>query len=283
MLVAVASRLDTPTTAAAATAAAAAAATSAAQSKREAQARRERSAAVAAAAAAAGGEVSMEDDFLDDEEEEDAHGPDAEVLPRDWKVTNNAPVYLRNRPAVQQGIGNPRESVGGSVNSPSFRRSGIKSSLGSGSGSPFTHRDSREGGVGRGRRLPHHGDRNPRQGDGGGDQNAPKGRGSSAGLGAADAMADHGESWCERGHQQLQQQLRWREITQQSFDLMVLVDTGKELGRPRILLTMPEYGVGEQEKARRYGRMPGGLYICPTMAEYFLLLSVYFGEDGPRG
>ena len=43
---------------------------------------------------------------------------------------------------------------------------------------------------------------------------------------------------------------------------------------------MPEYGLEEQEKARREGRMPGGLYICPTMAEYFLLLSVYFGESG---
>lgn len=275
MLVAVASRLDTPTTAAAATAAAAAAAALAAQSKREAQARRETS--------AAGGEVGMEDDFLDDEEEEeDAHGPDAEVLPRDWKVSNNAPVYLRNRTAVQHGIGTARESVGRSVNSPAFRRDGNKSSHnlgpGAGGGSPYTHCDPREGGLGTGRRLPHHGDRNPGQGGGGGGLNSAKGRSSSA----VNGVEDHGESWCERGHEQQQQQLRWREITQQSFDLMVLVDTGKELGRPRILLTMPEYGVEEQEKARREGRMPGGLYICPTMAEYFLLLSVYFGESGSR-
>lgn len=279
MLVAVASRLDTPTTVAAATAAAAAAATSAAKSTREAQTGRETS----AVAAAAGGEVSLEDDFLDDDDEEDAHGPDAEVLPRDWKVTNNALVYLRKRTAVQHGIGIARESVGGGVNSPSFRRNDKKSSLGRSAGSPSTHYDAREGGVGRGRALPHHGDRNRGQGDVGGGHNAAKGRRSSAGVGAMNGVEDHGESWCERGHEQQQQQLRWREITQQSFDLMVLVDTGKELGRPRILLTMPEYGMEEQEKARREGRMPGGLYICPTMAEYFLLLSVYFGESGRRG
>lgn len=292
MLVAVASRLDTPTTAAAATAAAAAAAASAAQSKREAQARRDTS----AAAAAAGGEVSMEDDVLGNDEEEDGHGPDAEVLPRDWRVTNNAPVYLRNRTAVNHGIGLARESAGGGVggaNSP-FRRNDTKTGLGPGAGNPYTHRDRREsgsGGVGRGRRLPHNGDQvSPGQGDGGGGHdggvrarhNAARGRGSSADVGAMDAVEDHGESWCERDEQQ-QQQLRWREITQQSFDLMLLVDIGKELGRPRVLLTMPEYGVEEQDKARREGRMPGGLYICPTMAEYFLLLSVYFGESGRSG
>ena len=280
MLVAVASRLDTPTTSAAATAAAAAAAASAAQSKREAQARRETS--------AAGGEVSMEDDFLNDEDEEDAHGPDAEVLPRDWTVANNAPVYLRNRTAVQHGIGTARESVGRNVNSPFYRRDHTKSSHnlgpGAGGGSPYTHRYPREGGLGGGRRLPHYGDRNSGQGGVGGGHNAAKGRGSSAGVGAAGGVEGHGESWCEREHEQpQQQQLRWREITQQSFDLMLLVDTGKELGRPRILLTMPEYGVEDQEKAQREGRMPGGLYICPTMAEYFLLLSVYFGESGPSG
>lgn len=305
MLVAVASRLDTPTTAAAATAAAAAAATSAAQSKREAQARRETSAAAAVAAAGgaegAAGEVGMEDDFLygDGDDEEDAHGPDAEVLPRDWKVTNNAPVYLKNRASVQHGIGIARESAGGGggggVNSPSFRRNENKSSLGPGAGSPYTYHDPHGGGVGgvgRGKRLPHHVDRNPGQGDGGGGghdgamgarYSAAKGRGSSAGVGAVDAVEDHGESWSDRGHEQQQQQLRWREITQQSFDLILLVDTGKELGRPRVLLSMPEYGVEEQEKARREGRLPGGLYICPTMAEYFLLLSVYFGESGRRG
>lgn len=292
MLVAAASRLDTPTTTAAATAAAAAAVTSAAESKRETQARR----ATSTAAAAAGGteKFSMEDDFLDDVDEEDAHGPDAEVLPRDWRVANNAPVYLRNRTVMQHGIRMVRESVdGGRAYSPSFRRDDNKSShsLEPGAGRPYTHRDPREGvsrGVERGRRLPHPESQNPGQGDDGGGRdgctgtrpNAAKGRGSNTGVDTAAVIGDHDKSLSERGHEQQQQQLRWREITQQSFDLMLLVDTGKELGRPRILLTMPEYGVEEQEKARRESRMPGGLYICPTMAEYFLLLSVYFGEGG---
>lgn len=292
MLVAVASRLDTPTTAAAAAA-------EAAQSKREAQARRETSApATACEEENATGEDGMGDLFDEDE----VQSPDAEVLPRDWKVTNNAPVYLRNRAAVH-GLGVARESSGGgSVNSPLLRRDGNSiysstTSPGPISGTPYVRHDSRGGGdrgSGRGGEFPYRDNRRWRQrgGGGGGDESRHDGDvgghhhhrrrksgDSSTSVGAANAAEDHNGSWFERG----QGQLRWREITQQPFDLMLLMDTGKELGCPRVLLTMPEYGVEDQEKERRKGRSPGGLYICPTMAEYCLLLSVYFGEDTPQG
>lgn len=301
MLVAVASRLDTPTTAAAAAA-------EAAQSKREAQAWRETSSAAATACEEknAAGEDGL-DDFLDEDE---VQSPDAEVLPRDWKVTNNAPVYLRNlaaAPVPGLGVGVARESSGGgsSGNSPFLRRGGMSiygsstASPGPNSGTPYVNHDSRGGGErssGSGRGFSYRDDRRWRQRSGGGgdgdtsrhDEDAGGHRhrrgmsgDSSAGMdGAANATEDHNGSWFERGGQG---QLRWREITQQPFDLMLLVDTGKELGCPRVLLTMPEYGVEDQEKERRKGRSPGGLYICPTMAEYCLLLSVYFGEETRQG
>lgn len=287
MLVAVASRLDTPTTAAA-TAAAAAATDD--QSKREARAWRETSAAATACE-----ENAAVEDGVDGLLDEEVQSPDAEVLPRDWKVANNSPVYLRNRSTLH-GLGMARESSGtGGVNSPFLRRNGSSiyrdTSPRSKTGTPYRGDDSRGGSSRGGGRLSYRGDRRSWQrggsNDGGwhdgdmddGHHRAATNGGSSAGAGATDTAEDHSGSWLEPG----QGQLRWREITQQPFDLMLLVDNGKDLECTRVLLTMPEYGIEDQEKARRKGRSPGGLYICPTMAEYCLLLSVYFGERPRKG
>lgn len=90
---------------------------------------------------------------------------------------------------------------------------------------------------------------------------------SSAEAGTADGERGKVRQERNQGHMQ------WREITKQPFDLILLVDDGS-----RILLAMPEYGPEEQDAARREGRKSGGLYIEPTMAEYYLILSVYFGK-----
>ncbi|CAM9614355.1 unnamed protein product, partial [Ectocarpus fasciculatus] len=287
LLVALAPRLDTPTTTAAAAAAAAAAtaataaaaaASSTAEPQREAKAFRGYTSAADGAGYAAG--EAGEDELLD----EGAHSQDAEVLPRAWHMANGAPVYLRKHTMMA------RERSGGSggVNSPGsrrddeIRRTRSSSSAGPRAGSSYANLNARGGRDGT---LPVHVEQGWRPRDGGGyDRSArdprrlgPRfNRGSSAGVGASGHGNDREELfWSDRGEGQ-QQLLRWREITQQPFDLMLLVDTGKELGHSRILLTMPEYGVEEEDRARSEGRKPGGLYICPTMAEYYLLLSVYF-------
>lgn len=92
----------------------------------------------------------------------------------------------------------------------------------------------------------------------------------------ASSSAEAGTAGEERGkvrEERNQGHMQWREITKQPFDLILLVDDGS-----RILLGMPEYGPEEQEAARREGRKSGGLYIEPTMAEYYLILSIYFGK-----
>ncbi|CAM9678863.1 unnamed protein product, partial [Phaeothamnion confervicola] len=67
---------------------------------------------------------------------------------------------------------------------------------------------------------------------------------------------------------------RWREITEEPFELLLLVDAG--LGHARALLAAPEPTAGEAAARREAGRRPAGLYIQPSLAEYCMLLSVYF-------
>lgn len=271
MLVVLAPRLDTPTATVTAAAVAAAAATLKAK---EAKARQ--------AAAAAGGVAPPDlsatgggiDEYLNEEQLRD-QSPDAEVLPRSWQVVNGAAVYHRNRGGCGGASG--RGSVW-DVDSLHWGRDDT---------SPSAHRQF-SGGAHSRRDVPGgwtdeylHGERGRRRsgGESEGDKGAHGGahsHGSTAGVGGGTPPGgDAASAWSfERGHEVI----RWREITKQPFDLLLFVDNGPDLGSTRILLTMPEYGSEEQDKARREGRRPGGLYICPTMAEYFLLLSVYFGE-----
>lgn len=264
ILVALAPRLDTPTAAVTAAAVAAAAATVKAKEAKD------RRAAGAAAGMATPDNAMNEariDDYLDEENLRD-QSPDAEVLPRGWQITDGAPVYLRNRSLR----GMNRGSVGG-CSSPHYpRRDDGAPQAQRGDGSPYLRRDA-QGGAGDGLRF---GDRRRRRsGEHEGGGGATNNRSSTD---AGPAAGEHGDLHSKRGIGQI----RWREITKESFDLLLVVDGGAELGSSRTLLAMPEYGSEEQDRARREGRRPGGLYICPTMAEYYLLLSVYFGE-GNRG
>lgn len=260
MLVALAPRLDTPTATATAAAVAAAAATLKAK---EAKARQ---AAAAAAGGAAPPDMSASGDSMDEylnEEQLRDQSPDAEVLPRSWQVLSGAPVYLlRNRGACGT-------AGRGSVWDIDSLHSGRDDS------SPTTQRQhSRRDAPGGWTDEFLYGERGRWRGsDFEGERGGHGAHGSTAGVGAA-AGGGAGAWSFERGHEVI----RWREITKQPFDLMLFVDNGPDLGSTRILLTMPEYGSEEQDKARREGKRPGGLYICPTMAEYYLLLSVYFGE-----
>ncbi|CAM9124002.1 unnamed protein product [Laminaria digitata] len=269
MLVALAPRLDTPTATATAAAVAAAAATLKAKEAKTRQ---------AAAAAAAGGAAPPDigaggariDDFLNEEQLRD-QSPDAEVLPRSWQVVTGAPVYLlRSRGACGGGRGSVWDvdslHLGRDESSPSAHRQY--------SGSAHSRRDA-HGGWGD---ETSHGERGRWRGsDLGGERGGHDAHGAAAGFGTgAGAASGEAGAWSfERGHEVI----RWREITKQPFDLMLFVDNGPDLGSTRILLTMPEYGSEEQDKARREGRRPGGLYICPTMAEYYLVLSLYFADN----
>ena len=231
ILVALASRLDTPPAAASAAAVAAAAARVKAK---EAEARRESAegGTVTGSNDPVAAEASI-DDYLD-EENLRQQTPDAEVLPREWRVADGAPVYVRDR------------SWGGG--------------LSDGYVSPSN------GARDAGNRYQHRGNEARRRGSTRSENRGPVGPAS---------MPEAGASSADR----LQGQMRWREITKQPLGLVVLVDIGNELrGGPRVLLGMPEYGIEEQEAARREGRKSGGLYIDPSMAEYCLLLSIYFGE-----
>ena len=231
ILTALASRLDTPPAAASAAAVAAAAARVKAK---EAEARRESAegGTVTGSNDPVAAEASI-DDYLD-EENLRQQTPDAEVLPREWRVADGAPVYVRDR---SRGGGLSDDYV-----SPS---NGARDA-----GSRYQHR----GNEARRRGSTRSEDRGPMR---------------------PASMPEAGASSGDR----LQGQMRWREITKQPLGLVVLVDIGNELrGGPRVLLGMPEYGIEEQEAARREGRKSEGLYIDPSMAEYCLLLSIYFGE-----
>lgn len=262
MLVALAPRLDTPTATATAAAVAAAAATLKAK---EAKARQ--AAAAAATAGVAPPDVSASgvsiDEYLNEEQLRD-QSPDAEVLPRSWQVVSGAPVYLRSRGACG---GASRGSVWDVDSLHSGRDDSSPSAQRQYSGS-HSRRDAPGCWTDEfGERGRWHG------GDLEGERGEHGAHGSStAGVGVA--AGDAGAWSFERGHEVI----RWREITKQPFELLLFVDNGPDLGSTRILLTMPEYGSEEQDEARREGRRPGGLYICPTMAEYYLVLSVYFGE-----
>lgn len=293
ILVSLASRLDTPTAAATAAAVAAAAATV----KAEAAKLRRTEAAAAAAAANLDGphdnsmvDQASVDDYLDEDNLRD-QSPDAEVLPRAWQVTHGAPVYIRG--GESGGPVHSRDGPDEGVSYSSRRRSGSDISMDKRVGRRFAVPDARErasrgasGGV-----ETRHGERRRRrsvwhEAETGEHRTAAAygTSGSSAGNGSGNGVTgggggggdhDFGDSTSDHGRHA---QIRWREITKQTFDLLLVVDGGEELGSSRILLSMPEYGLEEQEQARREGKRPGGLYIRPTMAEYCLLLSVYFGE-----
>ena len=231
ILAALASRLDTLPAAASAAAVAAAAARVKAK---EAEAHRESAegGTVTGSNDPVAAEASI-DDYLD-EENLRQQTPDAEVLPREWRVADGAPVYVRDR----------------------FRGGGLSDGYVSPSNGA---RDA-------GSRYQHRENKARRRGSTRSENRGPMGPAS---------MPEAGASSGDR----LQGQMRWREITKQPFGLVVFVDIGNELrGGPRVLLGMPEYGVEEQEAARCEGRKSGGLYIDPSMAEYCLLLSIYFGE-----
>lgn len=237
-----------------------------------------RQAAAAAAArgvappdlSATGGSI---DEYLNEEQLRD-QSPDAEVLPRSWQVVNGAAVYHRNRGGCGAAAG--RGSVWDVDSYHSVRDESSPSAHRQFSGGSHSRRDAPGGWTDeylhgeRGRR---------RSGESDGDKGAHGGahaHGSTAGVDGGPAAGDSSAWSFERGHEVI----RWREITTQPSDVLLFVDYGPDLGSARILLTMPEYGSEEQDEARREGRRPGGVYICPTMAEYFLLLSVYFGERG---
>lgn len=167
---------------------------------------------------------------------------DAEVLPRAWDVTDGGAVY-----DGRYGEGNNGHNDG---SSPHGRRN-RQNSRGNGAGG---------GGRAGARRQRRAGRRQEET-----DENASK---------RVKPSKAEGRNRPESSRDKL----RWREITKQPFDLLLLVDTGDALGSARTLLSMPEYGVEEQERAEREGHKPGGIYICPTVAEYYMLLSVYFGE-----
>lgn len=240
---ALAPHLDTPT----APAAAAAAAAAAVQTKYN---KKHRSTATddGTPSASSSGPTNNGNGYVNDSNLQDRNA-DPEVLPRGWEVTDGAQVYVKT------------DSMGdivGSGGSPYLRR---------GESIPYFGRDGRRGSGGAvdGR---HSVRRRRRNG-------YDEAEGKDAGGNEA-ANRDSG-SWLESGCGQM----RWRELTRQPFDLLLLVDGGPELGRSRTLLSMPEYGVKEQERARQEGRRPGGFYLTSTMAEYYLLLSVYFGEMVP--
>lgn len=171
---------------------------------------------------------------------------DAEVLPRRWEVTHGAMVYMKDRGEGKCAAGSRRSSQPRAFDSSPHRRMyGRKGSGGTGD-------DHHESGSRRqGRR-----DRHSRE---------TRLRSTSGGS----------SSFIESE----QELMRWRELTEQPCDLVVLVDTDEERGISRVLLSMPEYGKEEEEEAKRQGKKPGGLYVSTSMAEYYLLLSVYFGED----
>lgn len=265
MLVALAPRLDTPT----ATATAAAVAAAAANLKaKEAKARQTEAAAAGGVTppdiSASGNSI---DDYLNEEQLQD-QSPDAEVLPRSWQVMSGAPVYLLRSGgacgAASRGSVWDVDSLhsGRDDSSPSAQRQ-------------YSSSHSRRDAPGGWTDEFLYGERGRWRGsDLEGERGGHGAHGSTAGGGAAAGGGDAGAWSFERGHEVI----RWREITKQPFDLLLFVDNGPDLGSTRILLTMPEYGSEEQDKARREGKRPGGLYICPTMAEYYLVLSVYFGE-----
>lgn len=219
-------------------------------------------ATAAAAVAAAGGEIPAQsqaktttegapavsangtvvDGQLDEERPQD-QSADVEVLPRRWDVTDGAPVYIYRSCSDGDDDGSTGASRRNSDGDPRRRRNN-NDSIGPGFSSRRWRATRHEEGKGE------------------------HSRGSTSAAREAD------RAWPESR----QEQIRWREITNQPFELLLLVDTGDELGSARTLLSMPEYGVEDQEEAMRQGRKPGGLYLNPTMAEYFLLLSVYFGE-----
>lgn len=204
-------------------------------------------------------------DYLDEENLKE-QSPDAEVLPRGWEITDGAPVYLRKCSASTS-----RWSRGWGVEDscrPFPRHDDHSPYIQQNEAIPYSRRH-RHSGAARGAERSRHGERRRRQSsdvheeEAGGHSSI--GNAASVGHKEACAAPDHG-------------QIRWREITKQPFALLLLVDGGEELGSARILLSMPEYGSEEQEIARREGKRPGGLYISPSMAEYYLLLSVYFGK-----
>ncbi|CAM9839623.1 unnamed protein product, partial [Sphacelaria rigidula] len=69
---------------------------------------------------------------------------------------------------------------------------------------------------------------------------------------AGDTMRGQDHAWSESSSETI----RWREITKQPFDLLLLVDTGEELQSARTLLSMPEYGAEDQEIVNGEGRKP---------------------------
>lgn len=182
------------------------------------------------------------DDHLHEEFLQDQTA-DAEVLPREWNVADGAAVY-----DSRDGKSDRSHSYG---NSPYGRRN-RQESHGNGAGTGWL------AGARRQRRADRHEEKT--------EENTGR---------RARPTRGEDRAWPESSRDKI----RWREITKQPFDLLLLVDTGDELGSARTLLSMPEYGVEEQERAEHEGRKPGGIYICPTMAEYYLLLSVYFGEN----
>lgn len=279
-MVALAQRLDTPTAAATATAVADAAANA------------EVKVAMARRAAAAEGKLTTPEDNPNNDNDESSvvedycqenlpdQSPDAEVLPRGWQVTDGAPVYNRSRSSATDGVSHGSL---GDDNIPYYsRRRDTSSSSPRGDGSNVHFRRKTHGG----------------RSDGGLSYNRHRRRGvlheegeiaggpnpSTRGATTSAAGKKHNEpsaslsAFSERAQGQGLEQIHWREITKERFDLLLLIDSGAELGSSRVLLTMPEYGLEEEGTARRVGRKPGGLYICPSMAEYYLLLSVYFGE-----
>lgn len=264
ILVALATHLDTPTAAATAAAVAAAAAT---VKEKEANARRatgERATATADTI----DEAATIVDYLDEENLED-QSPDAEVLPRGWEVTDGAPVYPRKGPTSTSrwNRGWRKED---SCN-PFPRHDDTSPYPQRNESSPHLRRNTHTG-VARGIERSRYDEQRRRRSGG---MHEEETRGHSTAGSASAAGAGQKETCSAPDHGQI----RWREITKQPFALLLLVDGGEELGRARVLLSMPEYGSEEQDRARREGKRPGGLYICPSMAEYYLLLSVYFGKE----
>lgn len=244
LFVALASRLDTPTNpGAAASAAAAVRQATASEIARKLNTTRR------AVGRGEGGDGTAEDDSRDEELQDQS--PDAEVLPRSWDVTDGAYVYFKAR-----------------------RRSDTAGIAG---GSPYSRRHDAglfgkmEGRRGRGDR-PLGRDPDPRR------RRYSMGDASSLGRVGASFAGGVGVSPLESS----QLHMRWRELTRQPCDLVFVIDTSPEKGVSRTLLSMPEYGVEEQERARHGGNKPGGIYISPSMAEYYLLLSIYFGERWER-
>lgn len=142
-------------------------------------------------------------------------------------------------------------------------------------GAPVYVRNHARGGISSSSDSPHldgnrgSGSRRRRRGN---KSKGERDRGPRVSSSAEAGTADGGQRRKVR-EERNQGHMQWREITKQPFNLILLVDDGS-----RILLAMPEYGPEEQDAASREGRKSPGLYIEPTMAEYYLILSVYFGK-----